>query len=125
MMKLMNIGANPHHQPNISSVSATAHTFDHPRLSGSRDEQKRLALDECTNFLQQKTMYQHFPSTSLAISNIINSNRSASSAGIPPNAVTAQTASNAIGKKFQAFKFNLTMNKNKQMETKESAHNFY
>lgn len=45
----------------------------------------------------------------MAISNIINSNRSASSAGVPGNPAAQST--NA--KKFQAFKFNLTMNKNK------------
>jgi hypothetical protein len=67
MMKLMNnavIGNTQHlvthHQPSISSMSGIpptgGSTFDHPRLSGSRDDQKRLALDECTNYLQQKTM---------------------------------------------------------------------
>lgn len=113
-MKLMNIGAASHHQVTTSNISANTNTFDHARLSGSRDDQKRLALDECTNYLQQKTMQQHFPSTSMAIQNIINSNRSASSAGmpIPPNGGAA-SVNNAVGKKFQAFKFNLTLNKNK------------
>jgi len=57
MMKLMNIGTAPHHQVTASNISAG--TFDHARLSGSRggeEQQKRLALDECTNYLQQKTM---------------------------------------------------------------------
>jgi|CryBogDrversion2_11_1035321.scaffolds.fasta_scaffold238577_1 hypothetical protein len=64
MMKLMNVGGTAqqlasHHQPNISSISgapgiggAGSSTFDHHRMSGSRDDQKRLALDECTNYLQ-------------------------------------------------------------------------
>lgn len=46
----------------------------------------------------------------MAIQNIINSNRSANSAGVAiPQA--ANSVSNAVGKKFQAFKFNLTLNK--------------
>jgi hypothetical protein len=64
MMKLMNIGTAHHHQSSVSSGNAGigtaapqgAHTFDHPRLSGSRDDQKRLALDDATNYLQQKTI---------------------------------------------------------------------
>lgn len=46
---------------------------------------------------------------------------------MPPAAVgTTQSVNNAIGKKFQAFKFNLTMNKNKPIgDPKESSHNFY
>lgn len=58
MMKLMNMGTQNYHQPSASAAiigggaPSGAHTFDHPRLSGSRDDQKRLALDECTNYLQ-------------------------------------------------------------------------
>ena len=50
----------------------------------------------------------------MAISNIINSNRSANSAGIPGGAPSSTQAS-AAAKKFQAFKFNLTMNKQKAL----------
>ena len=52
----------------------------------------------------------------MAISNIINSNRSASSAGIPGGVgAPSSTQASAAAKKFQAFKFNLTLNKNKAL----------
>ncbi|CDW76373.1 UNKNOWN [Stylonychia lemnae] len=117
VQKLVNI----HHQnsgeqqPIGIKLSQTAQGFM------LKDQNKRVTLDECTNnFAQQKNLNQNYPQSQQPLNNI-TSNRSGSSQGFASiKSNQGINTAKAIGQ----FKFNLTLNRNKQMQPNQKSQEF-